>query len=265
MLWRSCASLRSVKLTLIRHATLRVEVAGHTLLVDPQLDPAGARAGRAQHAEPAQQPARRAPAARRGRRRRASTACSLTHLHADHFDETAKRLIPHDLPVFCQPQDAERCTPPASSTRGPCTATRKFGELLIVRTEGRHGTGEIGEKMAPGQRLRARRARRAARLHRRRHDPLRRGAAAVAEHRPDVIVVNAGAARFNAGRPDRDGQRRRARARAGVPTRSSSRCTSRRSRTARETRAALRARSEAHHRVPSRRTARGVSRRRRGA
>jgi L-ascorbate metabolism protein UlaG (beta-lactamase superfamily) len=32
-----------VQLTLIRNATVRVEVAGHTLLVDPQLDPAGAR------------------------------------------------------------------------------------------------------------------------------------------------------------------------------------------------------------------------------
>ena len=30
-------------LSLIRSATLRIEIAGHTLLVDPQLDPAGAR------------------------------------------------------------------------------------------------------------------------------------------------------------------------------------------------------------------------------
>ena len=32
-----------MKLTLIRSATLRMSYGGHTLLVDPQLDPAGAR------------------------------------------------------------------------------------------------------------------------------------------------------------------------------------------------------------------------------
>src|SRR3954470_16739155 len=37
---QACAA---VKATLIRHATLRVEFAGLTLLVDPQLDPAGPR------------------------------------------------------------------------------------------------------------------------------------------------------------------------------------------------------------------------------
>ena len=32
-------------------------------------------------------------------------AVIITHLHEDHFDETAARLLPRDVPVFCQPED----------------------------------------------------------------------------------------------------------------------------------------------------------------
>ena len=65
-----------MKLTLIRSATLRVEVAGHTLLVDPQLDPAGARDAVPNTPNPRRNPLVDLPAAgrggRRGRRRRAA-------------------------------------------------------------------------------------------------------------------------------------------------------------------------------------------------
>jgi L-ascorbate metabolism protein UlaG (beta-lactamase superfamily) len=35
-------------------------------------------------------------------------AVLVTHLHRDHFDEAAERLLPRDIPVFCQPADAKR-------------------------------------------------------------------------------------------------------------------------------------------------------------
>ena len=76
-----------------------------------------------------------------------------------------------------------------------------LGDILIARTEGQHGTGEIGEQMAPvsgfvlaapgeptvyiaGDTILC--------------DEVR---AAIAEYAPDVIVVNASAAQFNEGGP----------------------------------------------------------------
>ena len=77
----------------------------------------------------------------------------------------------------------------------------KLGDLLIARTDGQHGTGALAEAMAPvsgfvlhapgepslyiaGDTILC--------------DEVR---AAIAEHRPAAIVVNAGAARFNTGDP----------------------------------------------------------------
>ena len=33
-------------------------------------------------------------------------AVLVTHRHRDHFDGTAERLLPRDVPTFCQPEDA---------------------------------------------------------------------------------------------------------------------------------------------------------------
>jgi L-ascorbate metabolism protein UlaG (beta-lactamase superfamily) len=192
--------LEKVRLTLIRSATLRVEVAGRTLLVDPQLDPAGAR-----EAVPDTPNPRRSPLVDLPEPPEAVIAgldaLLVTHLHRDHFDDTARALLPRELPVFCQPQDAERLRADGFIDARPVHADAVLGEIVISRTAGRHGTGEIGEQMAPvcgfvlaapgeptlyiaGDTILC--------------DEVR---AAVAEHAPDVIVVNASAARFNRGDP----------------------------------------------------------------
>jgi len=189
-----------MQLTLIRHATLRVEVAGHTLLVDPQLDPAGARDAVPNTPNPRPSPTSELPlpaaAVVEG-----VDAVLLTHVHGDHWDATARELLPHDVPVFCQPHDAERLHSEGFIDARPVFGDAKLGELLIVRTGGRHGTGEIGEAMglvsgfvlhAPGEpsvyiagdTILC--------------DEVRE---AIREHRPATVVVNASAARFNTGDP----------------------------------------------------------------
>ena len=189
-----------MKLTLIRHATLRVKVAGQTLLVDPQLDPVGARPAVPDTPNPRPSPLVALPepaeAVVSG-----LDAALVTHLHADHFDATARHLIPHDLPLFCQPQDAERLHAEGFIDARPVHNDATLGELLIARTDGRHGTGEIGERMGPVSGFVL-------------HAPGEPSVyvagdtilcdevlAAVEEHRPAAIVVNAGAARFNSGDP----------------------------------------------------------------
>ena len=189
-----------MKLTLIRSATLRVRLAGRTLLVDPQLDPAGARDPVPNTPNPRRNPLVDLPepaaAVVAG-----VEAVLLTHLHQDHWDATARELLPHDVPIFCQPHDAERLHADGFVDARPVHADAKLGDILIARTDGRHGTGEIGERMgivsgfvlhAPnepsiyiaGDTILC--------------DEVR---SALREHRPAAILVNASAARFLEGDP----------------------------------------------------------------
>src|SRR3954447_3082149 len=186
--------------TLIRSATLRVEVAGHTLLVDPQLDPAGARDAVPNTPNPRRNPVVDLPLPA-AEVVAGVDAVLLTHVHGDHWDATARELLPHDLPIFCQPHDAERLHSEGFIDARPVHGDATLGDLLVVRTDGRHGTGEIGERMgivsgfvlhAPGEpsvyiagdTILC--------------DEVR---AALREHRPAAIVVNASAARFLEGDP----------------------------------------------------------------
>jgi L-ascorbate metabolism protein UlaG (beta-lactamase superfamily) len=189
-----------VKLTLIRSATLKLSYAGETLLVDPQLDPQGAR-----EAVPDTPNPRPSPLGDLPERPEAVVAgvdaLLVTHLHRDHFDDTAKRLLDRHLPLYCQPPDAERLRADGFTHVEPVHADARHHDITIIRTDGQHGTGEIGERMAPvsGFVLTAR------------DEPTVYIAGdtilcdevrqAVAENAPDVIVVNASAARFNAGGP----------------------------------------------------------------
>lgn len=129
-----------MRLTLIRHATLLVEVEGRRLLVEPMLDPPGARppvedspAPRANPLVPLPFPAEEIVAGLDG--------VIVTHLHEDHFDDTGARLIPRNVPVFCQPEDE-------SELRGleldahAVESELDWDGLRIARTGGRHGSDE---------------------------------------------------------------------------------------------------------------------------
>jgi L-ascorbate metabolism protein UlaG (beta-lactamase superfamily) len=189
-----------VKLTLIRSATLRIEIAGATLLVDPQLDPAGAREAVPNTPNPRPTPLVDLPEPA-GAVVKGLDAVLVTHLHRDHFDDTARALLDRSLPLFCQPHDTERLHADGFIDVRPVFGDATLHELLIARTDGHHGTGEIGEQMAPvsGFVLAAP------------EEPTVYIAgdtilcdevlAVVAEYTPAVIVVNASAAQFDEGGP----------------------------------------------------------------
>jgi L-ascorbate metabolism protein UlaG (beta-lactamase superfamily) len=96
-----------MRIRLVRSATLVLELFGRRILVDPMLDPAGARPPIEQTANPVRNPTVDLPFPAE-EVVSGLDAVLVTHCHKDHFDETAERLLPHELPVFCQPQDAER-------------------------------------------------------------------------------------------------------------------------------------------------------------
>jgi L-ascorbate metabolism protein UlaG (beta-lactamase superfamily) len=189
-----------VHLTLVRNATLEIRMAGLRLLVDPQLDPAGARPAVPDTPNPRRNPLVDLPepleALVAG-----LDAVLVTHMHQDHFDDTARRLLPRGIPILCQPEDAARLRGDGFTDVRPVADEARLGDVAISRTGGRHGTGEIGRAMAPvsgfvldapgelklyiaGDTILC--------------DEVRD---ALARHRPDVAVVNAGAARFLEGDP----------------------------------------------------------------
>ena len=189
-----------MRLRLIRNATLLVKAGARTLVVDPMLDPAGARPPVENTANPVRNPLVELPEP-------AEVVISgldgvlVTHLHRDHLDDEAIRLLPNDLPLFCQPADAERLRGHGFADVRPVEDALEWDGLRIARTDGRHGTGRIAEAMGPVSGFVLAAA----------GEPVLyvagdtvwcdEVAAALERHRPDVVVVNAGAARFLEGDP----------------------------------------------------------------
>jgi L-ascorbate metabolism protein UlaG (beta-lactamase superfamily) len=184
-------SFRCVELRLVRHATLLVDVGAQRLLVDPMLDPAGARPPIEGTPSPRPNPLVDLPAPV-GEVLRDVSAVLVSHLHADHLDETAvDALRDRDLPVICQPEDAETLR-----GRGLRVVPGPDGGVTVELTRGRHGRGALGERLGPvsGFVIRAP------------GEPTLYVAGdtvwcdevdlALRAHRPDVVVVNAGGARF---------------------------------------------------------------------
>jgi L-ascorbate metabolism protein UlaG (beta-lactamase superfamily) len=178
-----------VRLRLIRHATLLVREAGHCLLVDPMLDPAGARPPVENSPNPQRNPLVELPEppeiAVQG-----VTGVILTHLHTDHLDETAIRLLPEDVPVLCAPGDAETLRGHGFTDVRPVDDRTELHGLPVTRTAGVHGelgptSGfVIGSLYVAGDSVWC--------------DEVR---AALDKHRPQAVVVNAGGARYVDGDP----------------------------------------------------------------
>jgi L-ascorbate metabolism protein UlaG (beta-lactamase superfamily) len=190
----------TMRLRLIRNATLRIDYAGQRLLLDPMLDPAGARGPVANTPNDRRNPLVELPEPAEAIADGVD-ALLVTHLHADHLDETAVGLLAGELPVLAQPPDAGTLRERGFSDVRPVEGTLELGGITVTRTGGRHGTGKIAELLAPvsGFVLRAE------------GEPTLYVAgdtiwceevrAALDEHAPDVVVVNASGARFNEGDP----------------------------------------------------------------
>lgn len=129
-------------------------------------------------------------------------AVFVTHLHADHFDEAAKQLLPKMVPLY-----AQNATDASVIKEGGFTDVQPFDQGVILRdvkvfrTNGQHGVGEIGQRMGHVSGL----------VFTHPDEPTLYIAgdtiwcddvdSAIDTYAPDVIVVNSGAAQFQTGEP----------------------------------------------------------------
>ena len=136
-----------MRITLIRNATVVLELSGRRILVDPMLDPAGARPPIENTANPVRNPTVELPIPAE-EVVAGLDAVLVTHCHKDHLDETAERLLPRDLPVFCQPEDEERLRAIGLDVRA-VDASLDWDGLVLHRVPARHGFGAVAEALAP--------------------------------------------------------------------------------------------------------------------
>lgn len=136
-----------MRLTLVRSATVILELADKRILVDPMLDDIGARPPientRNQVANPTVPlpfPAEQVVAGLDG--------VIVTHRHRDHLDTRGEELMPRDIPVFCQPEDEDALLTLGFDARA-IDDTIEWDGLRITRTPARHGSGRIAELLAP--------------------------------------------------------------------------------------------------------------------
>ena len=136
-----------MRLTLIRNATLLLELGGARFLIDPMLADAGAYPpigdpdGRRNPLVPLPRPAQDVVDA--------ADAVIVTHLHNDHFDRAAAELLPKEIPLFCQPGDEVTLRERGFGNVTPVATTVTALGVELTRTAGRHGTRELGESLGP--------------------------------------------------------------------------------------------------------------------
>jgi L-ascorbate metabolism protein UlaG (beta-lactamase superfamily) len=190
----------TMQIQLIRHATLLIEFANMRLLVDPMLSDAGAMAPIQNSPQPRNNPLAPLPCPAE-QVLDGVQAVLVTHTHRDHWDDAALQLVPKDLPLFCQPEDLARMEATHFVNAAPVHDERHWSKICITRTGAQHGTGEIGKAMAPASGY----------VLQNENEPTLYIAGdtiwckdvvdAIQRFRPEVIVVNAGGARFLEGDP----------------------------------------------------------------
>jgi len=125
----------------------------------------------------------------------------VTHTHSDHWDTTTERVLPKELAVFGQVEDQQKFRAAGFRNANPISTFLSWDGIEITRIGGQHGTGDIAKMLAPVSGFVVRAS----------TEPTLYIAGdtiwcaeveqALERYTPDVIVLNAGGARFLEGDP----------------------------------------------------------------
>lgn len=188
-----------MKIQLIRHATMIIDINGQRILLDPMLSKAGKMPAVPGVANTSDNPLIDLTVDLTTLIN--ADAIMVTHTHRDHFDDCAMQILPHDTRLFCQPADGEKIRVAGFTNVRIVNKSDEWNGITFNRTGGRHGTGKIGEKMGAvsGFVLQAK------------IEPSLYIAgdtvwcsevkAALETYHPQIVVCFAGAARFSSGDP----------------------------------------------------------------
>lgn len=124
----------------VRNATIKLGFGDVTFLIDPMLGAKGAYAA--------------APGALNEHLRNPlvdlpvpasdvmkADAVIVTHLHIDHWDDAAQKMLPKAIPVFAQnPEDAQRIQAAGFEDVRVLTGHSEFKGVQLSRTDGQHGS-----------------------------------------------------------------------------------------------------------------------------
>jgi L-ascorbate metabolism protein UlaG (beta-lactamase superfamily) len=135
------------RLTMVRNATLILELNALRLLVDPMLDDVGARPAVENTANQRRNPLVPLPFPAEEVVKDVD-AVLVTHMHRDHFDDRAAEILPRDVPLFCQPTDEQRLLALGLQARA-VKQTVTFAGMRIDRTGGCHGVGDVADALGP--------------------------------------------------------------------------------------------------------------------
>ena len=130
-----------MNVTLIRHATLLLETSVGRVLVDPMLRAAGTTPPIEGTPNPRPNPLVELPFPAE-QVVSGIDLCVVTHQHGDHFDDTARELLPSALPILTMPEHAQRL-----QEQGFTHVRTEYPGFAL--TAGRHGLGSVGEAMGP--------------------------------------------------------------------------------------------------------------------
>lgn len=134
-----------MQLKLLRNALIKLDYAGKTLLIDPDL---GEKLSRRSIAGKSQNPMVALPEPIEEILEGVDHVI-VSHLHSDHFDEVAKQAIAKDIPLICQPGNEEAIRQAGFTQVTPLDHFVRIGPIVAKPQPAQHGTGPVVEVMGP--------------------------------------------------------------------------------------------------------------------
>ncbi|MGU3375805.1 MBL fold metallo-hydrolase [Chryseobacterium sp. M5A1_1a] len=138
-----------MKLQLWRNATLLLNIDGTSILVDPMLGEKGSLGKFPMTDNELLNPLVDLPFSRKElvEKLAKTDAVAITHLHPDHWDTQAIQLIDKATTILCPDIIAEQIAEQGFKNIISINDHILWKNIDISITKGKHGTGEIGEKM----------------------------------------------------------------------------------------------------------------------